>query len=242
MRIRILTSCTGEKAVRSDRHLTLTDFQEGPEHIVYRERELSELLVPAGKLYSGQQHIRLMRAVEFVRTTAPGVNSPPLEVSVDIVSAGYGIISEDRLIAPYEATFSGMPRPDLVRWSESLGLPAALRHWTSEKADLSLILLGDAYQKAVQLTQSVSFASPTLIFTGTKSASQISSAPHVRAVPISKMDTRRFSAGLVSIKGEVASRLLRQIHADPGILPSLLDPAVDVLDTLAPTTAQLALL
>lgn len=41
MRVLILTSCTGEKAVRDDRGLTLADFRQGPDHVRTREAELA---------------------------------------------------------------------------------------------------------------------------------------------------------------------------------------------------------
>lgn len=52
-RVMVITSCTGEKIVRSDEALTLDDFREGVAHVESRETELSELLTPAQELYSG---------------------------------------------------------------------------------------------------------------------------------------------------------------------------------------------
>lgn len=64
----VITSCTGEKIVRSDEALTLDDFREGAVHVGSRETELSELLTPAQDLYSGQQHVRLMRGIHAYKS------------------------------------------------------------------------------------------------------------------------------------------------------------------------------
>ncbi len=64
MRIVVITSCTGEKAVTHERALTLEDFQKGPEHVKARERELASFMKPAEALYTGQQHVRLMRGIK----------------------------------------------------------------------------------------------------------------------------------------------------------------------------------
>ena len=55
MRILVITSCTGEKSVSSERALTLEDFKQGRRHVSRREKELKDLLCPAESLYTGQQ-------------------------------------------------------------------------------------------------------------------------------------------------------------------------------------------
>jgi hypothetical protein len=45
MRLLIVTSCTGEKALCHERRLTLEDFRKGADHIAAREQELSDLLL-----------------------------------------------------------------------------------------------------------------------------------------------------------------------------------------------------
>src|SRR6478672_2075228 len=105
MRVLTLTSCTGEKAVRVDRALTLGDFQKGPAHVAERERELAGAAMPAGEIYTGEQHLRLMRGVQQFREAIAGNG---IRLDMHILSAGYGIIPEGRRIVPYEVTFATM--------------------------------------------------------------------------------------------------------------------------------------
>ncbi len=95
MRILIITSCTAEKVHAPDNQLTLEDFRKGPEHVRARERQLKDMLMPAGEIYTGEQHARLMRGVKAARENG-------IDCTVDILSAGYGFIPEDRVIAPYK--------------------------------------------------------------------------------------------------------------------------------------------
>src|SRR5919197_141690 len=71
MRLLVLTSCTGRKAVRHGRALTARDFQKGLAHVARRERELADLLTPARDLYAGQQHLRLLRGVRVWDSARP---------------------------------------------------------------------------------------------------------------------------------------------------------------------------
>jgi hypothetical protein len=61
MKISIITSCTGQKTVSVPNQLTQEDFQKGASHVRRREAELVASMRPAGMLYSGEQHVRLMK-------------------------------------------------------------------------------------------------------------------------------------------------------------------------------------
>src|SRR5690349_9429055 len=109
MRLLVITSCTGEKSVAPKNSLTLADFQKGAAHVRAREKELKEFLTPAGEIYTGEQHVRLMRGVSAVRDSQLSAFS----FQLSILSAGYGLIPEDRKIAPYECTFATMKSKEL---------------------------------------------------------------------------------------------------------------------------------
>ena len=64
MRILILTSCTGNKKSKPKNQLTIEDFRAGNEHLKNRTKELQENQVSAKELYTGGQHLCLMRALD----------------------------------------------------------------------------------------------------------------------------------------------------------------------------------
>ena len=241
MLVRILTSCTGRKAVTSRASLTLDDFKAGDAHLARREADLADLQMLAGTLYTGQQHLHLMRAVHTIRQQR-AQGETMLEVEVSILSAGYGLVPEDRLLVPYEVTFAGMKKSEIRAWSEHLGIAADIRVWIEQPTDLALILLGDDYQEAAGFVSDRVFGAPTLLFCGTVAARALPNWPGVRKVVLSRQTAKRFRQGLVSLKGYLAGRLLLRMARDPSLLKNLQEADSGVLDLLDDVPTQLNLL
>ena len=96
----VISSCTGDKVVNTPAELKLEDFADA-DRLKRREHELASYRRPASVMYTGKQHEYLMRGVDKLRR-AYGDNF----VDLRILSAGYGLIEEDRVICPYDVTFS----------------------------------------------------------------------------------------------------------------------------------------
>jgi hypothetical protein len=233
----IITSCTGEKVVESDRQLTREDFAKGAAHVAEREKELKDSLRTAGEIYSGEQHIRLMRGV-FAMRSALDAGPPPIELHV--LSAGYGLIPEDRVVAPYEITFATMKSKELRDWADSLQVPEDFRKTVAKPYDFGLILLGDNYLTACALDSSVKFGGPTLLFCGTGMAKKLTTLANVRVVPVSNPEAKRFSCGLIGLKGELAARVLKGVAKDPAVVKQLMDSSFDVLTWLDQQSSEKA--
>jgi len=228
MKFLIITSCTGEKVVGSDRQLTREDFALGPQHVAKREKELKDLLRTAGEIYSGEQHLRLMRGVNAFRKTGSGKR----KVEVHVLSAGYGMIPEDHVVAPYEITFATMKSKELREWADFLHVPEDFRKTVAAPYDFGMILLGDNYLTACALDASVNFGGPTLLFCGTGMAKKLPKLENVKVVPISNPEAKRFSCGLVGLKGDLAARVLAGVSADASMVGKILDPKFNVLKWL----------
>ena len=223
MRILVITSCTGEKASSPDNQFTLEDFERGGAHLKGREKELKAYALPAGEIYTGQQHVRLMRGIEAVKD----VKSQSIDLH--ILSAGYGMIPADQLVVPYECTFATMKSKELRHWADKLQVPQGFREVVVQPFDLGLLLLGDNYLDACALDAAVKFGGPTLLFCGTGMAKKLPVIAGVRVVPISNPEAKRFSCGLVALKGELAARVLRGVAEEPADLSRLMDPKFDLL-------------
>lgn len=226
MRILVITSCTGEKSVEHARKLTIADFKAGAQHMATRENELAELMMPAEELYSGEQQVRLMRGVRALRQ-----HGGP-DIDLWILSAGYGLVPGKRKLAPYEATFQGMKKGELRQWADQLGVPTALREVPGKPYDLGIVLLGDSYLEASKLDADLKLGGPTLLFCGGNMAKRLPKIDGMKVVPLSNAEAKRFSCGLVGLKGELAKRLLEQIGQDAGIATQVMEPAEDVLQLL----------
>lgn len=219
MKVLVVSSCTGQKRVSSDRGLTLDDFRLGQEHIAKREAELSDLLTPAEEMYAGQQHIRLMRGIESYRDA---VHTDRLaELDFWILSAGYGLVPSSQRLAPYDATFAGMGKRELRRWSSHLGVPDAMREVLKKDYDLGLVLLGDAYLDACDLDSGVHLGGPTIVFCSPGAIDRLPQIEGLRPVALTNAEARRYSCGLVALKGQMASRILVGLACDADFLDVL---------------------
>lgn len=218
MIIRIITSCTGLKRQSVDNPLTLEDFKAGPSH---RDQEVARRKLDlnwAENTYAGQQHVRLMRAVDRLRTRrAMGEKAiePP---DLWILSAGYGLVhsrDEDELIAAvYEATFQGMTKAQVRDWSRELAVPTQTREVLATPTDLALVLLGDSYWDAIDVEEDVVLGGPAFFFCGSVKARTLKPPPEAKLVVLTRQTAKRFSCGLVGLKGELAARLLLWLHED----------------------------
>lgn len=226
MRVLVISSCTGEKAVETDQQLVWTDFKSGEAHLSARERELGDICRTAGEMYTGEQHVRLMRGIEALRS------KKGLQVDLHILSAGYGLIPERQVIAPYEVTFATMRVKEIDAWSNVLKVPEEFRKLVAKPYDLGLVLLGDNYLRACQLDDSVKLGGPTILFCGTGMAKKLPKLPNVRVVPISNPEAKRFSCGLVGLKGELAARVLTNVSNDTAFVGKVMQSRTDVLKAL----------
>jgi hypothetical protein len=223
MRIITITSCTGEKVSSPANQLTLQDFAQGGAHLKKRERELWTFRMSAREIYTGQQHVRLMRGIREV------AERKGLTLDLHVLSAGYGMISGDRMVVPYECTFATMETKELRDWADKRGVPSVFRTVVDREYDLGMILLGDNCLDACALDAEVKFGGPTLLFCGTATAKTLPAMNHVQVVAISNPEATRFSCGLVGLKGEIAARLLKGVAKDPAVVKQLMDSSFDLL-------------
>lgn len=230
MKIRIITSCTGEKQHSPENQLTQSDFERlhEPEQFRALEERSAGYRTLAEDLYTGLQHARLMDGVKPFRERYGAAS-----LDLWILSAGYGLIPGHREVVPYECTFQGMKAGEIDAWAEHLQIPQDARELFSEPADLVLVLLGDSYLRSLALDDSFEFAAPTLFFAGRTSRRRIKGKGILRVIPVSNPEAKRFSCGLVGLKGELAKRILFQLtEKGESFLARLLDPTIASLDLL----------
>ncbi|MBN2801019.1 MAG: hypothetical protein JXX28_17910 [Deltaproteobacteria bacterium] len=201
MKIRILTSCTRLKALHHPEPLRLPDFQQGGAHLLARSQALAREAgsLPAGELYTGAQHLELLRGVRAGRAAG-------LELELWVLSAGYGLIPEDRPLVPYDVTFNGMRAAEERAWAEHLGLPQAMREWLAQPADQALVLLGVPYLRACALSADTPLGAPTAFTTGPRAARRL---PRGASAWVHTLeDARRLGVSLGGIKGAMGRRAI----------------------------------
>lgn len=235
-RILVVTSCTGEKKNRPDKPLTLENFQN-PSCLQSRTEELAEYITEASLMYTGMQHLRVMEGVEILRSY-----SKKLVVDVAILSAGYGLISEDQAIAPYAVTFNDMKAKDLDEWAKFLDIRSAFEKKIASY-DLIFVLLGEKYLRSLSLPI-LSHDQQTLIFLASHSSKkyikEISAKTFV--LPLNNAEAKQYSYGLVGLKGflfkqftiavtKEKAQLLQKIYQNPDCFKKIINSQINTKNT-----------
>jgi queuine/archaeosine tRNA-ribosyltransferase len=228
-RICVITSCTGEKLHSRENQLIKSDFEQCSSPVFEKHKaELAAYSESAEVMYTGQQHLRLMDGINRLRASRPEI-----DLELWIISAGYGLIPASQEIVPYECTFQGMKAAEIADWSDFLGIPQAVHELLAKRVDLCILLLGDDYLRALQLSDETVFASPTLVFVAERALAHLGGAGYCLVTPTEE-DARRFACGYVGLKGELARRLfigIAQLGLD--FIKDLLKQSDTILDELA---------
>lgn len=186
------------------------------------------LQTTAESLYTGQQHVRLMRGVRAYRAA----DRPAGPLKLRILSAYYGLLPATRKVASYDHTFQGLP-PEVIRAkAEELRVPEEVSGVLSRPNALALVLLGDDYLQACAPSDDLVLGGPTIAFCSPRVARRLPVVDGLRLISVANAQAKRFSCGLVALKGELGGRALKALADSPTRLLELQDPDVDVLDWL----------
>ncbi len=193
MNLLVVSSCTGEKETRGCPYLLKeSDFDDA---LVFprRDAELTPWKLPAAELYTGWQHRYMMRGIEELRHKF-GASSCELK----IISAGYGLVDERRVLVPYEVTFQGRPPSWVLERAQRLGIPQAVRK-AVQGFDAIVFLLGKEYLLSTHPPLVPDRNQRFVFFT---SNLRTPFAPDSALVPAGRSETR-FGAGTVALKGKM---------------------------------------
>jgi hypothetical protein len=205
-RILVITSCTGDKATAGHPGLQLSDFQDS-ERLKRGEEILRDLMRPAGLMYTGQQHVCAMAGVKLLRG-ALGADA----VKISILSAGYGVIDEDRLIAPYDVAFSGMPRPEARRWARQIGAADGIRARLPGH-DLVIVLLGSLYLEAVDPPLPVADGQRIIYFAKAAERERLTRTGGVLVLAGAR-ESARYGMGIIGLKGRMLELFAQAVERE----------------------------
>ncbi len=144
-RLLVISACSAKKNCGSlDRAVQLSakDLDE-PSLRRNGEKRLAKYALPATAMYTGDGH-------KFVREAVALLREHGFSLSHFILSAGYGLISENDIIAPYNVTFAGASKS----WIRGRGEKLHLRQKLTKIAgnhDRTILILGREYFEAVGL-------------------------------------------------------------------------------------------
>ena len=194
MELLVVGSCTGEKEVRDCPYLlTEADFDD-PATLLRREAELSRWALPAVRLYTGWQHRHTMRGINAIRQRFDSAHC-----ALRIISAGYGLVDENRDLVPYEATFQGKRPRWISERAQRLGIPQALRQAIRD-SEAVIFLLGQEYLLSTH-PPLVPGAKQRFVFLTSKR--DIPMHPSSTAVPAGREECRAFRCVGTRLKGKM---------------------------------------
>lgn len=204
LRTLVVTSCTSEKKFKPANQLVMDDFID-PLRLAKREEALNKYRMTAGQMYTGVQHLRLIEGIERLRN----MYGHDL-VDLCIVSAGYGLLPEDKEIVPYEASFTTMGARKIKKWARFLKISETLNQ-KIKGYNLVFFLLGKDYLSALDLPLEAG-AEQKLIFLAGKSSKNLIpvNGPNY-FIEVGKGEAKSFSYGLVGLKGYLFKLFAQEI-------------------------------
>jgi hypothetical protein len=226
----VLGSCTGQKDdvdCPEDLKLRETDFSSAS-GLAKAERKAKRWLKPAGQMYKGRQHTLMMNGVNRLRA---GFTKALFDVS--IVSAGYGLISEERRIAPYDITFQGKGLPWARERGAALKIPTMTRELLPQY-QVVLFLLGKEYLSSLESPPEPA-PGQKFIYFGTAVERFRMSANSVVIIPAAQKEATRYGgAGVTGIKGRMFDLFAQGMTDHPNRWKSFIadrtaDTLVDVM-------------
>ncbi|TCP53887.1 tRNA-guanine family transglycosylase [Tumebacillus sp. BK434] len=207
-RVLVVTSCTGEKKYKPHNQLLFDDLQN-PNIKDQKEQALAGYKTEAVELYTGGQHVDLMKGVSAYRAAG-------LDVDIAILSAGYGVLHEKQSIYPYEVTFNDMTGNTIQSWSKQLAITETMQE-RIENYDLIFFLLGDKYLQSIEWPLKIRDNQKLIFFAGESSKKRIQFQKGHHMMAIGTKEAKEFGSGLIRIKGHLFSQLLTFLMEHPDV-------------------------
>lgn len=195
MRVLVVGSCGKKKVYDSPAQPLCHDIDERHD-INYWKHRFRSKCKPARDMYTGPQNVELVKAIDILRTI------PWLKVELAFVSAGFGLLTEDDLVPPYDCSFARMKIDDVRKRSHELRIQISFLDLISKGFDLIYLALGKRYLVALGKDCLSALQSPTILFHGSES-------DYLIRVPCAANTVKSFSVtgqrihGVVGFKGDL---------------------------------------
>ncbi len=213
-KILIVTSCTKDKMIPPlGPHLhqltpeKLWD-ERNDDRVTRNFGELDEYRVPANQLYHGRQHLQLMQGVNLLRQTFGHT-----VVDLKIISAGFGLVSEEQPLPPYNATFADLSPSKILTNAQRLRIPQKINDLMQVSYDCAFFLLGDSYLLSLSLPFPQKPNFPCLFLAGPSSHKRVPRRVPYYFVRVGQDDSIAFSYNLVGLKGHLFKLFTEQVVA-----------------------------
>jgi hypothetical protein len=202
--ILVIDQCSGSKQVPENASMfgrkELDEFTKG--ELLDRE---SVHGIPAHDLYTGRQQEYVKQALR--RLTADGHN-----VTRYFISAGFGLVSENETLPPYEVTFNSMKVNEIRERSTHLNIQADVKQVLSE-SDYGLVffVLGSDYYTSIDIDQMVQEIPPDRIGVVFNREIVDEQFDNIVSVPARTEDAKEHGTIVVGLKGVYMQNFARYL-------------------------------
>ena len=138
MRILVIGSCGKKKLNQSTTSPTCKDLASADDISKWLEKSESST-VRVRELYIGNQNRELVRGVDLLRQIEN------TEVSLSIISAGFGLVDENDTLPTYDCSFSSMKKSEIHERAEWLEISSNFEKLITSGYDLIYLALGKKY-------------------------------------------------------------------------------------------------
>ncbi len=144
----------------------------------------------------------------------------PQDFDMWILSAGYGWVHQDTLIAPYEQSFNDLKASDIIKFSREKLLRNQFNFIISHY-DKVFIALGDKYLMALDLEKSFDISALAFILPeGVRGTKKEPKGSGVEKFYTSISHTTLHGASVINLKGKILSDFIKEIIKKEGSVKS----------------------
>lgn len=201
----VITPCSAKKRGDVPEPARAADLAE-PEQRRLAEARLAAFARPAIEMYTGTHH-RLV--VAGVRAVWERWGHQLLDLT--ILSGGYGLLSADQVILPYDVTFDQFEAAEFAAWVARLEIPRQTAELV-QQYDLVFYLLSGRYLAALNLPLDVPGTVQQIVLTDQESMDQVPQTANLHPiVAAGGVAARRWHVKAPHVRGFVFGRLCDQV-------------------------------
>lgn len=226
MKILVISSCTKEKKFKIQNQANAEEL-DNPETREIKTAELWKYRTPALEMYTGDQHKFLIEGLNKLWDKYGNKF-----IDLYIVSAGYGLISANELIIPYEVTFSFMGINKIINRSKKLQIKEKCETLI-KNYDLIFYLLGAEYIRALRLPFNLSEKIIQIFFIGPSHKKLIPVQENNFIIESGNKEAKLFHIKTLALKGYMfkkicenilnyGEKLINEIYKNPYLINDIL--------------------
>lgn len=213
MRTLVIAPCSAKKRDDVPEPATAAELAD-PEQRRQAEARLAGFAYPAAEMYTGTHHRLVMEGVQAIWN-----RWGPEVLDLAVLSGGYGLLSADEVIIPYDVPLDQFDQQELAGWVARLQIPERAQTLVHQY-DLVFYLLSGRYLSVLGLPLDVPDRVEQIVLTAKDSLDLLPAVsnlhPFVADGPIA---ARRWHVKAPHVRGFLFSRLCGQVkHHGPVVL------------------------